>query len=193
MALTPEDNTGLANADSYVSLTTFKAYCTNRGIDYTLLGDGDDVALEHLARIAFTYVNVQGPWKSVPLSNDQAGEFPRIDLSDGMGRTFNTVPQRVKDAQCEAMITQGQGNDLFVTATRGGQVVSESVGPISTTYAQGATPETFFQSISRLLAPFQRDPNNPRRPLPVFNDYVADGNPDPVFSVGMDDNPEAAE
>lgn len=189
MPLTPEDNTGLANADSYLDLATFQAYCAARGIDSTSLvlnGDsGTDTVLEGLLRIGFAYVNTEfAPYKSAPISNDQAGEFPRVDLSDGMGRVFNTVPQRVKDAQCEAAITQGSGFALFAVADRGGQIASESVGPISTTYQAGAPPEAFVQSVRRLLQPFQRDGNNPRRPLPSFNDYGTD----PIFSVGMDDD-----
>lgn len=192
MALTPEDNTGLATADSYVDLATFKLYCAARGIDPTALvlaGDsGTDTVLENLCRIGFQYVNTEfEPYKSFPINNNQAGEFPRINLSDGAGRVFNVVPQRVKDAQCEAAIAQGQGNDLFAVATRGGAIASETVGPISTSYRADAPPETYFQAVKRLLQPFMRDPNNPRRPLPVYNDF---GGSDPVFSVGMDNNPD---
>lgn len=189
MALTPEDNTGLANADSYVTLQAYKDYCAGRGIDTSELGEGDDTALEQQLRIGFTYVNTYGAYKSTPISNDQSGEFPRVDLSDGMGRIFNVVPQRAKDAQCEAAIAQGQGVPLFENSPRGGQIVSETVGPISTTYAPGASPETLFQAVNKLLQPFLRDPNSPRRPIPSFNDYADENAEAPIFSVGMDDNP----
>jgi hypothetical protein len=189
MSLTPEDNSGLVNADSYVTLQAFKDYCTARGIDPTELGEGDDASLEQLCRIGFQFVNTYGAYKSLPKNNDQSGEFPRVDLSDGMGRIFNVVPQRVKDAQCEAAIAQGQGVALFENQARGGQIVSETVGPISTTYAQGASPETLFQAVNKLLEPFLRDPACPRRPLPSFNDYADSGQTEPIFSVGMDDAP----
>jgi hypothetical protein len=192
MSLTPEDNTGLANADTYVTLQAYKDYCAARGIDTSELGEGDDPALEQQLRVGFTYVNTYGFYKSTPISNNQAGEFPRVDLSDGMGRIFNVVPQRAKDAQCEAAIAQGQGVPLFENVTRGGQIVSEVVGPISTTYAAGAPAETLFQSVNKLLQPFLRDPASPRQPLPSFNDYVDEGEEDPVFGVGMDDNGDGA-
>lgn len=189
MSLTPEDNTGLANADTYQTLAGFKLYCASRGIDVTVLslggGTGDDTTLENLLRVGFQYVNTQWTYKSTPINNDQAGEFPRVDLSDGMGRVFNVVPQRVKDAQCEAAIAQGQGYNLFAVADRGGKIASEAVGPISTSYQADAPPDTFFQAVTRLLCVFARDPNNPRRPLPSFNDYDTD----PVFSIGMDADP----
>lgn len=185
MPLTPEDDTGLANADSYVTVADHRTYAADRGIE--LVRDADTEIEEDL-RKAFDYVNSAGPWKAEPLQQTQAGEFPRVDLSDGMGRTWNTVPPQVKQAQHEAAILAGAGVDLFVVAERGGQVQSESVGPISTSYFQGASPDTYFQSIERLLCRFRKSKDSPRRPLPSFNNYDTD----PVFSVGMDDNPGQA-
>lgn len=185
MPLTPEDNTGLANADSYVTQAAFVTYCTDRGRDVSdFSADEQDQAL----RRAFTYVNAQWPYKSVPKVNEQAGEFPRVDLSDGMGRVFNVVPQRVKDAQCEAAYIDLTEGPLFENVDRGGQIVSETVGPISTTYAAGAPAAKLLQVVERLLSPFVRTAE-PRRPLANFNDYSAEGTEDPIFSVGMDDNP----
>lgn len=180
--LTPEDNTGLANADSYVDLATFAAFCGARGKS---LAGHDDAAQEVALRKAFTYVNAVHAYKSVPVSNDQAGEFPRVDLSDGMGRVFNVVPHRVKEAQMEAAHV-ALTEDLFQNLDRGGRVVSESVGPISTTYAADAPAEKLFSAVAHLLKPFVRDPSAPRLPLPSFNDY---GGSEPQFSVGADDNP----
>lgn len=198
MTLTVEDNTGLSNADSYLPLADFKTYCTLRGVDYSLLvlgdGTGDDTTLENLLRVGFAYINNNWVYKSWPTSNLQAGEFPRQQLSDGAGRIFNNiVPQRVKDAQCEAAIARGQGTDLFVVAARGGMVVDESVGPIRTTYAPTAPAENLFQSVSRMIGVFVKDPNSPRRMLPYFNDYGGpDVDPGPQFSVGMDDNTDGS-
>lgn len=187
MALTVENDTGLSNADSYVSLVDYRAYAAARGIEGP--ADATDDECEQHLRKAFDYINAQWRYKSAPKNNDQAGEFPRIDLSDGRGRTFNTVPKRVKDAQCEAAILVGGGVDLFVTAERGGAVQSESIGPISTTYFQGASPDTYFQAVQRLLQPFVKDDGCPEMPLPLFNDYSgATDRPDPVFRVGMDDH-----
>lgn len=186
MALEVEDGTGKANADSYVTVVEYRAYAAARGIED--VEDRTDDEAEQDLRKGFDYVNSFAKWKSAPVSNDQSGEFPRTDLSDGMGRVTSLVPKRVKDAQCEAAILAGGGIDLFVVAERGGQVQSESVGPISTSYFQGAPPETFFQAIDRLLCVFARDPDCPRRPLPSFNDFDTD----PVFSIGMDDNPGQA-
>lgn len=187
MALIVEDNTGRSDAESYVTQAVFAAYCSSRGRDLSdFIADDQEQAL----RRAFTYVNTQGPYKSTPKVNDQAGEFPRVDLSDGSGRVFNVVPQRVKDAQCEAAYIDLTEGPLYENFDRGGQIVSETVGPISTTYAAGAPAEKKLTVVERLLAAFLRDPNNPRRPLANFNDYSGtDDRPDPIFSVGMDDNP----
>lgn len=187
MALQVEDGTGLANAESYVSVAAFRSYAALRGIDVTGLTDEE---CEQALRKAFTYVNAWAKWKSAPVSQAQAGEFPRTALSDGMGRVTSVVPPRVKDAQCEAAILSGGNVDLFVTADRGGQVQSEAVGPISTTYFAGAPPGTYFEAVERLLLPFKRNAAD-LQPEPSWNDYAAEGRQDPIFGVGMDDNPDA--
>jgi hypothetical protein len=189
MALTVEDNTGLAAADSYVSVAEFRAYATNRGIE--AVGDLSDDEAEQKLRQGFDYVNSQWRYTSVPKTNDQAGEFPRVDLSDGMGRVFNTVPNRVKQAQCAAAIEAISG-PLFVTAERGGKVKSESVGPISVTYEDGAPVGKTISEVERLLAPFIKSDAEPRRMVPFYN--ATNNDPEkPVFSVGMDDDPGVGE
>jgi hypothetical protein len=181
VALVVENNTGLANADSYVSLVEFQAWFAARGLEVDLT----DAEQEAKLRLAFDYVNANWAYKSSPVSNDQAGEFPRVDLSDGSGRVTSNVPKRVKDAQCYAAF-YGATEDLFVVAERGGQVASEAVGPISTSYFAGAPAATLFAAVEKMLACFVKDGAAPRRPEPQFNDY---DDTDPVFSVGMDDNP----
>jgi hypothetical protein len=187
MALVVENNTGMANADSYVSVADFRAYATNRGIE--TVGDLSDDEAEQKLRQGFDYVNSQWGYTSIPKSNDQAGEFPRVDLSDGMGRIFNSVPNRVKQAQCAAAIEAISGA-LFTTADRGGKVKSESVGPISVTYEDGAPIGKTISEVERLLMPFIKRDSDPRRMVPFFNQSNNDPE-NPIFSVGMDDSPES--
>lgn len=187
MALTVEDNTGLSNADSYVTLQEFKDYASLRGIES--VEDLTDSEAETKIRQGFDYVNSRYGYTSVPLDNDQAGEFPRVDLSDGMGRIFNVVPNRVKQAQCAAAIAAIDGA-LFTVADRGGKVKSESVGPISVTYEDGAPVDKTISEVDRLLRPFIKSDAEPRRMVPYFNDTISDEE-DPIFEVGMDDNVEA--
>ncbi len=183
MALIVEDNTGLANAQTYVSVDDFNNYCI------ALLRDTssfDESAAEAALMSAFQFINTNWVYKSFPVNNDQAGEFPRTDLSDGAGRIFNTVPQRVKDAQCElgwVALTEA----LFQNLDRGGMITHEAVGHIQTTYAPGAPGQKQFTAAMRLVEVFARDPNKPRRPLPFA------GGPNqhqPIFDVGMMDNHE---
>ena len=185
MALIVEDNTGKADAESYVTVSEFRAYAAKRGIE--AVTDLSDDEAEQKLRVAFDYINSQWAYSSVPKSGDQAGEFPRVDLSDGMGRIFNVVPPRVKQAQCAAAVEAING-PLFATADRGGRVKSESVGPISVTYEDGAPVGKVISEVERLLFPFINDPKNPRRAAPFFNQTNNDPEM-PVFSVGMDDDP----
>lgn len=185
MALVVEDNTGLATAESYITQADFAAYCAARGREADNWTVEDQ---EQALRRAFLYINTNWRYKAAPVSNDQAGEFPRVNLSDGMGRVFGVVPQRVKDAQCEAAWIDLSEGPLFENLARGGMVQSESVGPISTTYAAGAPAEKLLQSVMRLVQPFVRDASRPRRPLPQFNPDTGTA----IFSIGMDDNNGAA-
>lgn len=182
MALTVENNSGLSNADSYVSVAEFRSYATARGIE--AVGDLTDDEAEQKLRSGFDYVNSQWAYKSAPKSNDQAGEFPRIDLSDGMGRVFNVVPPRVKQAQMAAAVEAISGS-LFVTADRGGRVKSESIGPISVTYEDGAPVGKVISEVERLLRPFVKGETEVN-PAPYFNQSNNDP-ATPIFGVGMDD------
>jgi hypothetical protein len=187
-----EDDTGLETAESYISVADLRAYCEARGIETV---DGyDDTELEQKLRLGFDFINMGAGmgwrYKSVPLVNEQAGEFPRDELSDGRGRTFSVVPKRVKDANCEAAVAlfDEETVTLLEDLDRGGKVKSESVGPISVTYADDAPVHKLFAKVSALLKPFVKDDGCPEMPLPSFNDYAAEDAEDPIFSVGMDNN-----
>jgi hypothetical protein len=185
VTLIVENNTGLATADSYGTVAELRTYATNRGIEGP--ADATDDECEIALRKGFDYVNTRWRYKATPISNDQAGEFPRLQLSDGMGRLFDTVPARVKSAQFEAAILSLGGVDLYQNLDRGGQVQSETVGPLSTTYFAGAPAAQLFEAIENFLKPFVKCDGEPYSPRPFFNDPATD----PVFSVGMDDNPES--
>jgi hypothetical protein len=193
MALIVEDDTGLTTAESYASVVALQDYCTARGIED--VSNFTETELEAKLRLGFDFINMGcgmgWRYKSVPLVNEQAGEFPRDELSDGRGRTFSVVPKRVKDANCEAAIAlfSTETTTLLEDLDRGGKIKSESIGPISVTYADDAPVQKLFSKVTALVAPFVKRDDCPEEPLPSYNDYAAEEQEDPLFSVGMDDNP----
>jgi hypothetical protein len=177
--LTVEDGTGLTNADSYVSLADFKAYCDGRGYGYT--GSADDV-LEQKLRLASDYVDTIFRYKGMRLVNGQAREFPRTSLIDDSGYEVTGVPGRVLRATSE-LAFKGLTEDLYVDLDRGGRIASESVGPISVSYAADAPAGKTFRFAENLLRPYIRGD------MDLMNPVFFGTSETPSFTKGMDDQP----
>jgi hypothetical protein len=180
MALIVEDGTGLADADSYLSLAALKTGLDRRGYSYAGFSDTD---LEVRLRAATNYVDARYRYKGDRMTADQALEFPRANLVDWSGYTIAGVPQRVKNAVVE-LAYAALSDTLMPNLDRGGRVVSESVGPISTTYAQDAPAGTVFMLAEGMLKPYIRDASV--KGPPRFG-----GGTDGYFSLGMHDDQSA--
>lgn len=142
MTLTVEDGTGLAAADSYVTLAAYQAYGAARG--WTLGADGaaDEVSL----RRAFDGINRLWSYLGEAETDDQAGAFPRT--------LWTAVPQRVKDAQCElAYLVQG-GLDPFATIDSSSTGETLKVGPITIGGDSLPTGRPRIVAVEGLLGPY---------------------------------------
>ena len=179
MALVVEDGTGLANAEAYLSVAAFRTFCANVGYS---LGAATDAELEVKLRLGAEFVDSEFRYKGVRLLPGQAREFPRDGLVDWSGHEVTGVPQRVVKANAELAFKAISG-PLYEDLDRGGQVVSESVGPISTTYAAGAPVGTVRIFASKLLAQYVRSEDDDIGG-PFYQTSEAS-----LFSVGMHDNP----
>lgn len=182
MALIVEDGTGKADAESYLSVADLAAYATARGYALT----GGDPEKEAALRQATSYLDARWRYKAVKASAAQALEFPRTGLTDWSGLAVPGVPKRVKDATAELAIKVRAGTTLFDDAERGGAVKSETVGPISVTYADGAPADKRFAVAENLLQPFIKNPKD-LQGGPSFG-----GATEGTFTVGMNDNPGTA-
>jgi hypothetical protein len=177
MAITVEDGTGLAGADAYVSVAYFDTYAADRGI---ALGTMTTAEKEAAIRRATSYVDSEWLYKGYPLIPTQALEFPRTGLVWN-NRIVEGVPKRVKDATVELALTARAG-PLRADYDRGGAVVSESVGPISVTYADGAAPGKLYAEAAALLQPYTKATRVD--PVPFFQEPTTT-----PLSVGMHDAP----
>ncbi len=156
MALTLEDGTARADADSYASVADLRSYADARGITVPT----DDSACEALLREAFEYLTFAYRWAGTPVSDDQAGAFPRLDVPSPTGGYYaaTAIPAVVKRAQLLLALQAQSGSLLVPTASTNGAVTKESVkvGPIerSTEYkVESATAAVGrFPQVDALLA-----------------------------------------
>lgn len=165
MALTVETGEGLADADSYLSVAELKSYADARGLSY---GGSTDTAIEQALRRGTRYVD--GRYRSRFLGfrtrgRDQALEWPRqgvvvadlnlvggVDLGWAIGP--NTIPRELIAAAAEASIRElVSPGSLTPDHTPSERIVSETVGPISTTYANMDMTRPVVTIIDELLAP----------------------------------------
>ena len=155
MALVTEDGTGKSNADSYVTLAECDAYHTNLGnSDWEI--DAEDAAnvakRENAIKKATAFIDMRygGRFKGVRSTAEQALLFPRHGI-DNDGYVLENVPTAVKRATCEAALKIFLGADLMPDLDRGGKIISETVGTISTTYSSSAPAGTKYETIENLL------------------------------------------
>lgn len=155
MPVIVENGTGLLDADSYVSLAEFKSWCSNRGYRWE---EAEDFQIEEQLRLATGWIDTYNRYKGTRLKAEQTLEFPRADLVDWSSHTITGVPHRVKQACCE-LAYKGLSEPLYVDLDRGGKITSESVGPLSVSYAADAPAGKVFMFAANLLKPYVRDPS----------------------------------
>lgn len=147
MALIVEDGTGLAGAEAYISVADADAYFTARGNTAwaALTTQQKEQALRKGADYLQNYL-----WRGHRYTAAQALSWPRCSVVvDGWALDADVIPAAVRHANAELAVRAATG-DLLVDA--GAQVVSETVGPISVTYASGARQQTRFEVVERMLA-----------------------------------------
>lgn len=156
MSLIVENGTGKSNADAYVTLAECDDYHVrfgNSGWKITTGAASNEAERENAIKKATAFIDARygGRFKGVRKTAEQALLFPRYGISDNDGYVLENVPLAVKRATCEAALRILVGIDLMPDLDRGGKVISETVGPISTTYSSGAPAGTKFEMIESIL------------------------------------------
>lgn len=173
MALIVENGTGIANADSYISVTDCDTYLANRG--YTTWATLLTAEKENCLRRATGYMvqMYRLRWKGTRAQANQALDWPRnfVEREDYTyptlnGSTFiggyfyypdNVVPQEVKDACCELAFRAGSGE----LAPDVGRLKKRSkVDVLEVEYESYAKPYTVYRAIDGFLAPLLKGAGN---------------------------------
>jgi len=173
MALIVETGVQVSGADSYVSLTDAAAYHTDRG-NTAWAAAASDTVREQALRKATQYIDghyfhrwkgavvapltqsLQWPRAGVKISDPQEyyATLPSFyDVSYSGFLEITTIPQKLKDATCEAAL-RSLSAALAPDLKRGGRMASVNVAGIQEVFEQGASPNTSYQIIDQLLAPF---------------------------------------
>ena len=138
----PEDGTGLANADAYVSVEFADEFFSARGNQtWAGLGSADKEAAIIKATDYLEAVYWE-KWQGEKLKADQALAFPRKPFG---------MPAKFKSAVCELAIRANAG-ELMSDIER--LTTKEKVGSIEVEYAQNADPATKYAYVASLLKPF---------------------------------------
>jgi hypothetical protein len=155
MALTIEDGTGVAGADSYVALSDVRTYAANLG--YTV--PTADANLEVLVRKAAVYLeSMRFRYLGSKIRGSGYLQWPRSGVYiDQFVVDEDVIPQELKNAQCQLAI-ELQTTDPTATVT-GFAVRQKTIGPITTIYAVGdnaGQPTPTMPKVEALLAPLCR-------------------------------------
>jgi hypothetical protein len=158
---------GSADADSYITLQEFNAYCdkTGRGVS----GTDDELGVVLHKGVAYLENAYRGRWVGIAATQTQALAWPRVDgyrtlwrsytypLVDGEGFqiAIDAIPVQIKNAQCEASLLAFAGTKLEPTLVRGGMIksIGKSVGPLrkDIVYMDGAPAVDRYIAIDGLL------------------------------------------
>jgi len=158
MTLVVENGTGLANAESYISVADATTFHEAQGE----LGWGElylEVMEQSLRRATAYMVGVYRlRWLGYPTSDTQALDWPRQQVCPrgaipGSVLSNDTIPVSVKNA-CASLAWRAANADLL--ADYGRLTASESIGPISVSYAPGSSPVQKYPAVDNMLRSYLR-------------------------------------
>jgi len=152
MALVVENGTGLANAESYISVAGADARMSGFGNDTwaTLTTTEKEEALRR-ATVAMVQ-SLRERWTGARVTATQALDWPRYGVTvDGYQVASTIVPADVA-AACADLAFKAAAGDLFPDLERG--IVREKVGPIETEYDRATPQSTRRPSIEMMLSPY---------------------------------------
>lgn len=156
MALVVEDGSGLANAESYLSVANTDSYLAVRGnpAAWTTLSVGDK---EAALRAATKYIDVNYRFKGTRVRREQALYWPRTGVDDGeFALDSNVLPSRLKDATAEMALRAASG-DVLPDIAKPGSIRRERVKVSSiekeTEYFGGTSQAVEYREADLLLRP----------------------------------------
>jgi len=149
--LVKETGSGVTGANTYATLGTVSAYCTNHGVTTwaSLASEAQKAAILR----AMNYMESRN-WKGWKDNQYNSLEWPRAGVVDrnNYGIPSTDIPEQVKDALAEAAHREGDNaNTMQKDLARGGKTKFEKIGPLETEYFSSASPSKTFEVIDGML------------------------------------------
>jgi hypothetical protein len=149
MALTIEDGTIVAGADSFATAAELVTYAENFG----RVIPADPTAQEALLRRAALEMNAK-PWKGRTVSQAQVLAWPRYEVClNKWLLPSDSIPAQIKAGQM-ALATEIHADDLIDPATRQGAAVRKKVGPLEFEYAAASSTVSKAAAVRQSYAQF---------------------------------------
>lgn len=147
--LVVEDGTGLANAESYLSVDDANAYHAKFG---NAAWGGEIPALEAALRRSTQYIDSAYQFRGCKLTSTQALQWPRDART--MACWGLTWPVAKLQQACAELAVRALSDSLY-SDQPDAAVKSESVGPISVTYADAMNGgQVRYAIVDDLLSPY---------------------------------------
>lgn len=157
MSLIIEDGTGVAGADSYVTLEEARAYAASRGLTLS----STDATLESYLRRATDYLEAQrDKYKGHKTDATYPLQWPRKCVYiDCTPIDSDVIPAELKQAQIQLAAAINSGIDIMPTATGEAFITLDKVGPIETRYSESIATSgvPIVRTADALLAVLYRD------------------------------------
>lgn len=161
MPLIVEDGTGLADAESYISVADATVYHAARGNAAWAALASDTLREQYLRRATdYMHASYDSRWAGYRVKTTQALSWPRneVPIKDASSFGFaywanDAVPAIVANA-CAELALRAVSGELMPDLERA--VRRERVGPIDTEYEPGALQSTRFEAVDNMLRPFFR-------------------------------------
>ncbi|MES2262100.1 MAG: DnaT-like ssDNA-binding protein [Pseudomonadota bacterium] len=157
MALIVETGAGMANAESYASVSEANAYHRAGGNEAKWIDLDVDVKEIHLRNATkFMRRVYRARWAGGRVRAEQALDWPRYGVRvDDFAVLSTIVPTDVKDACIELALRAIDGPLLPDMETGSNQIKRDKVGPLETEYFQvDVDARARFTEIDALLAPY---------------------------------------
>ena len=155
IAIIVEDGSNVTNANSFVTIAEVRSYAVERGV--TLSATNDDITVQIIK--AKDYLESFANRYQGEMTNEgQSLQWPRTDVylyGSETAFSSNAIPKELKSAQCAAILAIAEGVDIMPNYSASNFVTEETVGPITTKYADptkvGIVPT--LTAVDSLLAP----------------------------------------
>lgn len=167
MALVVEDGTGMATAESYISVAAVTTYLTAHGRETDWTGVADDTTREEHLRNATQYIDqvFRRRFTGDKGSAAQALQWPRkYAEQDGYSLDSDAMPACLLNATAEAALrdvttTGGILADISSPGNLKSKTIKAGSVTVSKEWVSGSSPLITYRVISGLLGPLLVPPN----------------------------------